>query len=431
MPKHLTAALGIALNLAFVASCIDSGTVAPPVEPPTTPGHNPENNLANCRDGTAGDYTCNEVNLVSKLNKLEIGATLGLVNDIWGWTDPMTGTEWALVGHSTGTSFVNLRDPPNPVYTGILPMTSEASASVWRDIKVYRNHAFIVSDGAGPHGMQVFDLTQLRGVTSPPQTLQPTTTYSNINSAHNIVINEETGFAYSVGGSGGGETCGGGLHMINIQVPANPVFAGCFADSSTGYGSTGYTHDAMCIVYRGPDSEHQGREVCFGSNETALSIADVTDKENSVALSSTAYPNVGYSHQGWIDEAHEYFYMNDELDELFGQVSSTRTLVWDVKDLDDPMVVSEYMATTQASDHNLYVMGDFMYQSNYKVGLRIVDISSREDPQEVGFFDTEPSGGDVSGTDGSWSNYPFFRSGVIPVTSMDGGVMFVMRSGGG
>ncbi|MCY4398989.1 MAG: choice-of-anchor B family protein [Gemmatimonadetes bacterium] len=411
-----------------MTSCTDSGAVDPPFEPPpdTT-----DDFAATCQDGTAGDYTCDGVNLVSRLNNLEVGATLGLVNDVWGWTDPLTGTEWALVGHSSGTSFVNLRDPLNPLYTGILPMSPDASASVWRDIKVYRDHAFIVSDAAGPHGMQVFDLTQLRSVTSPPQTFQPTTTYSNINSAHNIVINEETGFAYSVGGSGGGETCGGGLHMINIKVPASPTFEGCFADTSTGRGSTGYTHDAMCIVYRGPDSEHQGREVCFGSNETALSIADVTDKENPVAVSSTAYPSVGYSHQGWIDEADEYFYMNDELDELYGQVSNTRTLVWDVKDLDDPMVVSEYIASTQASDHNLYVVGDFMYQSNYKVGLRIVDISNREDPQEVGFFDTEPTGGDVSGTDGSWSNYPFFRSGVIPVTSMDGGVMFVMRSGGG
>ena len=429
--RHLTAATGIALILTLVASCRDDAGVAPPTEPPpdtTTTVQKPDEVSVKCRDGTAGDFTCDRVDLVSKLSKLQIGADY--VSDNWGWTDPMTGTEWALVGHSSGTSFVNLRDPLNPVYSGILPLTPGASPSIWRDIKVYNNHAFVVADGAGPHGMQVFDLTQLRGVSSPPQTFQPTTTYSEINSAHNIVINEETGFAYSVGGSGGGETCGGGLHMINIQVPANPVFAGCFADLETGYGRTGYTHDAMCIVYRGPDSEHQGKEVCFGSNETALSIADVTDKEDPVALSRTGYPSAGYSHQGWIDAAHEYFYMNDELDEFLGQ-ANTRTLVWDVKDLDDPIVVKEYLATTQASDHNLYVLGDFMYQSNYKVGLRIVDISDRENPQEVGFFDTEPDGSDLPGTVGSWSNYPFFKSGVIPVTSMDGGVMFVKRSGGG
>ena len=42
----------------------------------------------------------------------------------------------------------------------------------------------------------------------------------------------------------------------------------------------------MCVVYNGPDTEHRGKEVCFGSNETRLSIADVSDKSNPVALAS-------------------------------------------------------------------------------------------------------------------------------------------------
>ena len=40
-------------------------------------------------------------------------------------------------------------------------MHQGANPNLWRDIKTYKNHAFIVSDGAGPHGVQVFDLTQL------------------------------------------------------------------------------------------------------------------------------------------------------------------------------------------------------------------------------------------------------------------------------
>ena len=59
-----------------------------------------------------------------------------------------------------------------------------------------------MADRARRHGMQVFDLTQLRDVENPPQTFSSTTTYDRIHSAHNIVINEETGFAYSVGGYG-------------------------------------------------------------------------------------------------------------------------------------------------------------------------------------------------------------------------------------
>ena len=76
--------------------------------------------------------------------------------------------------------------------------------------------------------MQVFDLTRLRDVGSEPVTFEADAHYDGIASAHNIVINEETGFAYSVGSSGGGETCGGGLHMIDINEPTEPSFVGCF-----------------------------------------------------------------------------------------------------------------------------------------------------------------------------------------------------------
>ncbi len=413
----------------WLAACGDAdgdGVTPVPVDTTTV---RPVGNGARCVDGMARDFPCSHIDLVSRLARHEIDAVEGLVNDIWGWTDPATRTEWALVGHSGGTSFVSLRDPEFPLFAGILPLSAGATKSTWRDIKVYRDHAFIVADGAGEHGMQVFDLAQLRSVTDPPVTFTATTTYSGIHSAHNIVINEETGFAYSVGGNGGGETCGGGLHMIDIRAPADPQFAGCFADTNTGYQGTGYTHDAMCIVYRGPDAEHRRREVCFGSNETGLSIADVTDKEEPLALASVSYPGAAYAHQGWIDEAHEYFYMNDEFDEFASQ-GATRTLVWDVKDLDDPVIVKEFMNETQATDHNLYIVGNLMYQSNYRVGLRILDISDRENPREIAFFDTEPSGEDVAGTTGSWSNYPFFGSGLIAVTSMDQGVMFVRRTGG-
>ncbi len=381
-----------------------------------------------CVSGTAKGLESKGLVVVSCLSATEIQANY--VNDVWGWTDAATGVEWALVGHADGISFVSLEDPESPVHVGSLPLTEGANRSIWRDVKVYRDHAYVVADGAGSHGMQVFDLTALRDVESSPDTFEATTLYTKIASAHNVAINEETGYAYSVGGGLGGETCGGGLHMIDIRAPAAPEFAGCFADSRTGSGGSGYTHDAMCVVYRGPDVEHRGKEVCFGSNETALSIADVSDKSAPAALSHATYPNVGYAHQGWIDEDHEYFYMNDEMDEM-NAAFETRTLVWDVRDLDDPLMVKEHFASTDATDHNLYVVGDLLYQSNYAAGLRVLDVSNRVAPVEVAYLDTTPHDG-FSGTGaGSWSNYPFFASGIVAVTSMGEGVFFVKVAAGG
>jgi choice-of-anchor B domain-containing protein len=378
-----------------------------------------------CQGGKAKAFDCKDADLVAFLPKSAIGARRGtLVNDIWGWTDSTTGREFAIVGRTDGTSFVEVTDPANPKYLGDLPMHQGARANIWRDIKVYKNYAFIVADGSGPHGMQVFDLTQLRNVTTA-QTFQETAHYSRINSAHNIVINPGTGFAYTVGNSMGGETCGGALHMVDIRDPLTPGFAGCYADPALGLQRTGSTHDAQCVTYHGPDARYQRRELCFTSSETALGIADVSDKANPRTVSIAAYPNVAYAHQGWLSDDHRYFFLDDEGDELAGTAPKTRTVVFDLTDLEDPVVAREFYGNTAASDHNLYVKGRYMYQSNYVAGLRVVDVNDPVNPVEVGYFDTVPFGDDLPGFSGSWSNYPYFRSGVVAVTSMREGLFLI------
>ena len=379
-----------------------------------------------CADGEATVFGCGDVDLVAYMPVSDLGGERGTrVNDVWGWTDPETNHDYAIVGRRDGTSFVDVTDPPNPVLVGNLPKPEWAPTSIWRDMKVYKDHVFVVSDGSPEHGMQVFDLTRLREFSGTPLTFTHDVHYDRLSAVHNIVINEETGFAYAVGAGGGGETCGGGLHMIDIRDPRNPTFAGCFADDRTGRSNTGYTHDAQCVVYRGPDEEHAGKEICLGANESHLSIADVSDKQNPVALSVIDYPNVGYSHQGWLTEDHAHFFMNDELDEVGRLVPSTRTLIWDISDLDDPILVKQHFSENTASDHNLYIRGNLMYQSNYNSGLRILDVSDVENPRDVAFFDTVP-GADSPSMNGSWSNYPFFKSGIIIVTSGGEG-LFVVR----
>jgi choice-of-anchor B domain-containing protein len=381
---------------------------------------------AECTDGKASSFECRDYDLVSFLSVPDLGGARGSrLSGNWGWTDPETNREYALIGRTDGTSFVDVTNAEKPVYLGDLPRTEGAHPSSWREIKTYKNWALIVSDGSGPHGIQFFDLTRLRDVKAPVK-FQPDHTYRNLASIHNIVVNEEAGLAAAVGANGGGETCGGGLHMLDIKDPKNPTFVGCFADTQTGRASTGYSHDALCITYRGPDQDYQGREICLGSNETKLSIADVTDRKAPRAIARAGYPSVGYTHQGWYDAEQRYFYMNDELDETGGLVRNTRTIIWDLSDLDDPQVVGEFLGTTQASDHNLYVVGNLMYQSNYQAGLRVIDITDRKNPVEVGFFDTVPYGANTPGFGGSWNNYPFFKSGNIMVSSGAEG-MFLVR----
>ena len=378
-----------------------------------------------CEEGLAEGFDCDRVDLLSFIPREELGAPRGIrLNDVWGWTDPATRREYALVGRMDGIAFVDVTDPFNPRYLGNFAKTPGSRSNTWRDMKVFSDHMFVVADGAGQHGMQIFDLTQLRDVTEPRE-WKPTALYEDVASVHNVAINEETGFAYLVGASGGGETCGGGSHIVDVNDPLNPVFVGCFAHPNTGRRNTGNSHDTQCVVYHGPDEDYAGREICVNANETAISIADVTDKSNPVAVARAEYPNVAYAHQGWLTEDHAYFYSNDELDEVSGQVDATRTLVWDLRDLDDPLLVREYYSATKVTDHNLYVRGDRLYMSNNRAGLRVLDISDPENPTEAGSFDTTPWGEDAAGFDGTWSVYPYFESGTILLSSRREGLFLV------
>ena len=377
-----------------------------------------------CENGQAADlFSCEGLALLSFLDRSEIGATGGIrLNDLWGWVDPETQREYAIAGREDGVSFVDVTDPLNPRFVANLPMTAGASPQSWRDVKVYQNHVYVVMDGSSVHGMQIFDLTRLRSLTVPGDTVAADARYEGFGKAHNIVINEATGYAYAVGTA----TCGGGLHMIDLRTPQRPAFVGCFADPTTGRSGTGYVHDAQCVIYQGPDADYQGREICFGLNETAISIADVTDKANPVAVATATYPGAAYIHQGWLTDDQRYLFQNDELDETGS--SPTRTFVWDLNDLDDPQLLTTYEGETNAIDHNLYILGRHVFASNYTSGLRVLDISDVANPVEIAHFDTYPAHNRAS-FDGTWSNYPYFPSGNIVVTSRTEG-LFMLRATG-
>ena len=335
-------------------------------------------------------------------------------NDSWGWTDPQNGDEYALMGLNNGTAFIDISDPANAIYLGKLP--SHTSSSSWRDIKVYQNYAFIVSEASG-HGMQVFDLTRLRNPGSTPQTFTEDAHYDGFGNAHNLVINPNEPVAYAVGT----QTFLGGAHFIDISDPLNPVGLG-------GYSGSSYSHDAQVVTYSGPDSDHQGKEIFIGSNEDEVAIVDVSDPANPQLISSFSYTNVGYTHQGWLTEDHQYFLLGDELDELsFG--FQAKTIVIDMTDLNNPTLHFDYFGSKNAIDHNGYVKGDKFYQANYTAGLRVIDISDIENQNmtEIGSFDTFPNSNDA-GFDGAWSIYPYFDSENIVISDINTGFYLVKES---
>lgn len=403
----------------LVALSCSKNDVETPTISPEVP-EVPEDVKGKCVNGVADGYPCNGYDLLAQidLNGLDLSNTPPINlsgSDSWGWTDPTNNKEYALVCLNTGVSIVDISTPTEPFVVGFLP--TETVNSDWRDVKVYNNHAFIVSE-ANDHGMQVFDLTRLRAVTNPPQVFSPDFTFTNFGSAHNVVINEDKGYAYPVGTSRSGRYQGGPL-FINIQDALNPIDEG---------GFTNYAHDAQVVTYNGPDTEHIGKEILIGSNETEVVIVDISNKRNPIQLSAISYSNVRYTHQGWFTEDFNYFILGDELDEL-NLGNRTRSIIFDFKDLDNPKLHFEYLGTTDAIDHNGYVKDNIYYQANYTAGVRMLDISDIENKimTEVGFFDTHPTN-NLAQFNGAWNVYPYFESNVIVISDIERGLFLIKKS---
>lgn len=400
--------------------------------------------LATCIDGFAKipgtdyEYSCLNYDLMGRITLEEMDAEAG--NDCWGWTDSTTGREYAIMGVNNGTSFIDITDSTSPIYLGKLPTATVDSS--WRDMKVYNDHVYIVSE-AGDHGLQVFNLANLRGIDSE-QVFSADYTDKSFGQAHNIAINEDSGYAYIAGARTKG------IYALNLSNPLAPKL-------ELEGSQFGYSHDAQIVNYKGPDQDHFGKEIYIGSNENKVDIVDVTDKSEPKLISTFLYDHQ-YTHQAWLTDDHKYALLGDELDEVDSNYelkadAKTRTVIIDLSDLDKPELHHDYEAETKAIDHNGYVKGTEFFLASYTAGLRVLDILNidQKSISEIGFFNTfidhndsglpnsttvksqDPDGdhsgkkGNSSAFNGAWSVYPFFKSENIIISDINSGLYIVKK----
>ena len=400
--------------------------------------------LASCIDGFAKipgtdyEYSCLNYDLMGRITLEEMDAEAG--NDCWGWTDSTTGREYAIMGVNNGTSFIDITDSTSPIYLGKLPTATVDSS--WRDMKVYNDHVYIVSE-AGDHGLQVFNLANLRGIDSE-QVFSADYTDKSFGQAHNIAINEDSGYAYIAGARTKG------IYALNLSNPLAPKL-------ELEGSQFGYSHDAQIVNYKGPDQDHFGKEIYIGSNENKVDIVDVTDKSEPKLISTFLYDHQ-YTHQAWLTDDHKYALLGDELDEVDSNYelkadAKTRTVIIDLSDLDKPELHHDYEAETKAIDHNGYVKGTEFFLASYTAGLRVLDILNidQKSISEIGFFNTfidhndsglpnsttvksqDPDGdhsgkkGNSEAFNGAWSVYPFFKSENIIISDINSGLYIVKK----
>ncbi|KAH7367131.1 hypothetical protein B0T11DRAFT_50561 [Plectosphaerella cucumerina] len=408
-------------------------------------------------DAIPGDplhkFRCKNIDLYDFINH----ATLGSPNtdyrgksgsSSWGWTDPESGREFVTTGMFDGVAFIEILPEGRMLNLGYLPKFGKiADRAYWTEIRSYKHYMLIGSELEG-NGVQIFDMKKLLDIDPADAPYQFTNEKDltghfidplPIGSSHNVVVNEEAGYGVAVGVRPRDVGCNGGLYFFSLEDPSDPVYLGCD-------GQDGYVHDAQCVIYRGPDEKYFGTDICYGYNEDTLTIYNVTDKKAPKIISRTSYEGAEYTHQGWVNDLQwqEWLFLDDEYDEndLSGPAADGYpvTYIWDIRSLENPKQTGIYKAANKGIDHNQYVVGDQIFQSNYGAGLRVYDISSvPEDPTgggvcETAFFDIYPEddalpGGGTIAFVGSWSSYAMFPSGFIFINTIERGGYLVKQTG--
>ncbi|KAF2431461.1 hypothetical protein EJ08DRAFT_648976 [Tothia fuscella] len=385
-------------------------------------------------------FNCNNIDLYSFKSHADLGSATGEGSSSWGWTSG-DGREFIAIGQTDGAAFAEITKDGKLLYLGRLPHNSEPS--LWREIRGYKDYMIIGSE-AVKHGVQIFDMRKLVSIDpASPVTFSTTKDITGLftglpnGRTHNVVVNEASNYAYAVGAQPRDDKCKSGLIFIDLSDPTNPTSPGCAAQA-------GYVHDAQCRIYKGPQEKYNGHEICYGYNENALVIYDVTDKSAPKILSTTSYYGASYVHQGWLLDVdwHEYLIQDDEYDEFDKKGVAADgypvTYIWDIRDLEAPKQTGYYKSGAYGVDHNQYIHDGFAYQSNYGTGFRILDVSSiPQDPtgkgvKEVGFFDVYPEddglpNGGIVDFVGTWSSYAYFKSGYIFVNTIERGGFVLKR----
>ncbi len=298
-------------------------------------------------------------------------------SDIWGWANPTTGEEYALVGLNLGFSVIDLSSPQNPTESFFIPGVN----STWRDIKTWGNHAYITTEGGG--GLLIVDLTDLTGQTYTYYT-------ASFDAAHNIYI-DENGVAYIFGADVGN---GGAIFFDVATDPMNPLYLGEWDDY--------YIHDGMV---RG-DTMWVG---CIYEGE--FYAVDVSDKTNPQTLGHHPTPNQ-FTHNIWISDDGDYVFTTDEQSDSY--IGS-----YNVENMNNIQEVDRIQSNPGSNSipHNTHVDGNFLVTSWYRDGTVVHDATYPNNLIQVAYYDSYSGSGD--GFDGCWGTYPFLPSGLIISTDIN------------
>ena len=303
--------------------------------------------------------------------------------DVWGYTAP-EGAEYALLNvRGAGLSIIDINGD-QPVEIGFAAALADGYPDA-KDVKVYDHYAILVNENAPA---QVIDLAD------PANPLTVATIFvgdpAGNGGAHNAFV--EGQYLYITGGHENQQ----GVHIYDLADPENPLLLGGLHNY--------YYHD----IYVRNDTAYASA----GFN--GVDVLDLADKSNPVRIGNISYAGQ-WAHNSWTTDDGNYLIVGDE------NGSGQWTRVFDIRDLSKPVKVADIIIDPNATVHNSYVAGDYLYIAHYTEGLRIWDISDPTQPVEAAYFDTYLPNDSRFG--GVWSVYPYFASGKIVVSDRSSGLI--------
>lgn len=320
----------------------------------------------------------------------------------WGWYQAAKNKEYAIVGTSKQTYFIDVSNPANPVLVD--SVRALHTGCTWREIKTYQNYCYMVSDVCQPNGLQIVDMQYL------PDSVHIVHNDSTIfKTCHTIFVDKDKLYCGSVKNS---QAMGSGystMRVYSLATPSVPVLVRSLEqDVST---------TVIDVVH---DMFVRNDTIYASCGYKGLQVFKLTASNTfSLMQSFTGYQFSGYNHSSWQTDDRKTMVFADEV----GPHLPAKVI--DVSSLNNITLVDTIRSSYTATAHNPYIIGNrWCWMSSYQDGLYLYDISTPSTTTIYGYFDTQPQTG-TNNYSGNWGAYPFLPSKIIIACDMQNGIFIL------
>ncbi|MGH7491153.1 MAG: FlgD immunoglobulin-like domain containing protein [bacterium] len=393
--------------------------------------------------------------------------------DLWGWT--YNGTEYALVclGNKNdditgaGLAVVKVADPNNVQLTKTIKRGNGLNSENGpRDVRVFGKYAYVSQDAGGVSNYYVNLETALapNNLSNPFAGVVDFSTQSSSDRIHNL-------HTYAVSGNQALLFLSHLDVQTTVPIQAYKITASAPTPSflrTIAVEPGGFSHDVSVTSNRIYSAEYdEGVTISTYTYDTTSAVLTINAQYNhtynarrgknpsdftSPIQSPVGHDAVPSTNGLYLFSTNERFGYDDPADRQLAAYLQT----WDIDPINEPPVsgfrypirkvyqVKEnsspgsFAAATfdsllpgefSNSIHNVQIRNesgsDIAYVTYYTKGFRILNVANPLSPTELGWYDTPGVAGFIYPIyNGSWGVYPYFNSGTIIVSDIDGLYIF-------